>query len=106
MHHHVQLGSGAMSFAKIAEEPAPEPLASAIPWLLPAGTPTYGYEPPPLLARADATAPRSAVTAINVARVADRIFLTTRLGMPGSFRAQARDSEATVCSRGAVVNYC
>lgn len=43
---------------------------------------------------------------MNVAMVADRICLTTRLGMRGSFRAQARDSVAKVCSYGAIVNYC
>ena len=72
--------------ASAEKEPAPEPLDCSLPRLLRAETPTYGYEPPPLLAKADATAPRSAVTAKNVAMVADRTLLTTRLGMPGSFR--------------------
>lgn len=46
------------------------------------------------------------MTAENVAMMTDRIFLTARLGMPGSFQAQARNSAVKVCSGGASVNYC
>ncbi len=46
------------------------------------------------------------MTAENVATMTDRIFLTARLGMPGSFQAPARDSAVKVCSAGAHVNYC
>jgi hypothetical protein len=46
------------------------------------------------------------VSADNVAMARARIFLIDRLGMPGSFRAQARTPWHTVCSDRADVNYC
>lgn len=53
----------------------------------------YGNGPPPLPARADVTAPRSALTAEIVAVMTDRSFLFFRWGMPGSFQPSADSTQ-------------
>ena len=57
----------------------------------------YGKGPGMLLASADDTAPKTAAIAETAASVMDRIFLNSRLGIPGSFRCQGADSARTVC---------